>query len=600
MWRVTGMRSFLRDCAGSMLPFTMVTLGSVVLIGALAVNTVRMDHARSVVQSILDICVLNAAAQRQTLEPRTVFDDCLAKHGFEGTVTSFSATTGRVKTVTATATVGVDTMFLAAPKTYTMTTTSSATEEQTNLEIVLALDVSASMLLDNGTGEVKADGTIKLPLEYMQDAAVEFVTTMLQDDTEGRVTITLLPYSHNVNLGADIASKLNLTNLPATYSVGANLSQMRCADLPATMFASTAISPTTALAALPFVDISSSTRQTNSTSPTATTEMKNGFVWPSTTATGATTTTASDTNSFAVPGLMTAPCSMWRVATSAANSIVRLPDFSAPGQQGSVDSVAERTAQLASQIRALVPTGETSVNLAVRWSLAFLDPAMRPVFASFAGEGRMSQVAKDRPLDFTDPSSIKVIVLLTDGTNFNEFRLKSQYVRGPSPFYIGSDGNLSWFNPLRSTADKYWVPHRDSGKGLWQTTPWTVTGTARQLDYEELWRRVKLTYVAWQFHARSASTTNSVRTTAYNNALTEYRTSVTTVTKDDQQTQACTQARNKKVYVYTIGYRTATTDFASLQACATTPAQFYEATSAGLKQAFSAIALHITRLQLTE
>lgn len=594
------MRSFFRDCSGSILPFTMVTTGTVVLMGAMAVNTVRMEHARSVVQSVLDICVLNAAAQRQTLEPRTVFDDCIAKHDFEGTVTSFSATTGRVKTVTATASVDVETMFLVTPETYTLVATSSATEEQTNLEIVLALDVSASMLLDNGTGELKADGTIKLPLEYMQDAAVDFVTTMLRDDTQGRVTITLLPYSHNVNLGADIASKMSLTNIPATYSVGADISQMRCVDLPSTAFSSTAIDPGSAQTAMPFVDISGTTRQTNSTSPLATTEMRNGFVWPSTTATGATSATSSDTNSFAVPSLLSAQCSMWRVVASQANSIVRLPDFTAAGQQSSVDTVAERTAQLASQIRNLVPTGETSVNLAVRWSLAFLDPAMRPVFAAFASEGRMSQVAKDRPLDFTDTSAIKVIVLLTDGTNFTENRLKSQYVRGASPFYIGSDGNLSWFNASRSGTDKYWVPHRDSGKGLWQATPWTVTGTARQLDYEELWRRVKLTYVAWQFHARSASTTSSVRTTAYNAALTEYRSSITSATKDSQQSEACTQARNKGVYVYTIGYKTATTDFASLQNCATTTAQFYEATSAGLTSAFSAIALHITRLQLTQ
>lgn len=587
------MRAFLFDRRGAILPPVLVMMAAIILMGALAVNVVRIENKRTVTQSVLDICVLNAAAQRQTLAPRTVLDDCLAKHGFDATLTQFEAQTGREKSVTASAETTVESLFLAEPELYSVAVSSSASETQTNLEIVLALDVSASMTLSAG-------GDTKLPLQYMQEAATQFVTQMLQDDTSGRVSITLVPYGTNVNLGADVAAKLSLVNLPATYSFGSDISQMRCVNLSDTIYASTAISPTTPYAAMPFVDPTSSTRQTNSLVPTNPIEMRNGFVWPSLTATGTSSATQSDTTSFALPNVTATQCPLWRVAASAANSIVRLPDFTAAGQQGTVDTVAERTARLASAISNLVVSGETSINVAMRWALAFLDPAMRPVFATFVSEGRMPESARDRPLDFDDPSAIKVIVVLSDGTNFEETRLKPQYERGPSPFFIGSDGNLSWLNTSRPGTSQYWVPHRDSGRGMWQSTAWTVTGTARRLDYEELWRMVKLTYVAWQFHARSASTTNSARVAAYTSALNEYRTTITTTTKNSQQTQACAQAAARGIKVYTIGYQTATTNFAGLQACATESSYFYEATSAGLQQAFAAIALHITRLSLDQ
>lgn len=572
---------FLKDERGGLLPFTISVLGVIILAGALAVNTVRVEHRRSVSQSILDICVLNSAAQRQTLPPREALDDCLVKHGFEAEITAFEATTGRTKSVTASAETSLESFFLRETQTYDIGVASSAAEALTNLEIVLALDVSASLLT--------AGGGSALPFADLKAAAKQFVATMLAEDTQGRVQITLLPYSSHVNLGADLAAVFNVGNAPQNMmvngaQVGPDVTQKRCVDVPASGFGQTAISRTTALQAVPFVDTLGSTSQS-------------------------TTYVAPTNATFAVAQLQNTVCSFFRLAPSPSTSnVVRLPDFTAAGQQGTVDTVAERIAALQARIDGLQATGETSINLGMRWALAFLDPSMRPVFESFASQGRMPEMSANFPTDFGNATGVKVVVLMSDGTNRTEARMPDNLVRGPSPFWIGNDGNMSWFNAARSGTSKYWVPHN----ATWQATPWrnaTNTGAAaRQMDYEEVWRRMKVSYVAWHFHARSVSqatgsANNTARAAAYSAAMNTYlpsANSITDSTKDTQLTQACNAARLQGIYVYSLLFQTATTSSPTLASCATAPSMSYNATPADLQAAFAAIALHISMLQLNE
>lgn len=579
-WRVFGMR-FLWNERGGMLPFTLIVMGVVILMGALAVNMVRVEHRRSVTQSVLDICILNAAAQRQTLPPRTVLDDCLDKHGFQATIADFDAQTGRTKSVTASAQTSLESFFLNRVETYDVGVSSSAAEALTNLEIILALDISASLLSPGGGST--------MPFLDLKAAAKQFVATMLAEDTQGRVQITLLPYNSQVNLGADLAAKFNVSNAPqnlmiGTTQIGPDVTQKRCLELPASSFGTTTISRTQPIEASPFVDSLGTTSQS-------------------------LTYVAPNNASFAVAQLQNNNCSFFRTAPAGSTAnVVRLPDFTAAGQQSTVDTVQKRILALQNRIDGLFSTGETSINLGMRWALAILDPDMRPVFAEFSAAGRMSQMAANFPMDFNAPTGIKVVVLMSDGTNRTETRMPSHLARGPSPFWIGNDGNMSWFNAARSGTAKYWVPHN----ATWQATPWqnaTNSGAAaRQMDYEEVWRRMKVTYVAWHFHARSVSqasgsTNNTARQTAYLAALNTYlpaATTVTDATKDAQLTQACNLAREKGIYVYSLLFVTATTNSPTLAACATVPAMSYTATPAELQAAFAAIALHISRLQLNE
>lgn len=597
-WRVVWMR-FLRSEGGALLPFTVIILGVVVLIGALAVNTVRVEHKRSVTQSVLDICVLNAAAQRQTLEPRTVFDDCLEKHGFDARITAFEATTGREKSVTASAELEVESFFLHDPVTYEVGVTSSAEEELSNLEIVLALDVSNSLQL--GT-PLSTD-----PFVDLKAAAKLFVETMLAEDTQGNVKITLLPYNLHVNFGSDLAQRFDVTGAPTnmmigTTRVGPDVTEMRCLDPPANSFGETAISPGTPIAAQPFLDMQGSTSQsTNHVAPTHATN--------------------------AVATLQDNLCSFFRLNPSpATNNVIFPPDYGT----AALATPAQRIETLQTRIENLRATSATSINLGMRWAVAFLDPAMQPVYAALRQANRMPASTIGHPGAFDDPTTIKVIVLMSDGTNVDEPRMNPIYQSGLSPFWIGNDGNISWHNPARPGTNDYWVPHlpaptgspSGTAPGVWQATPWrnaTNTGAAaRQMDYSEVWRRMKVSYVAWHFHARSVSqitNTTAGTTTAQRSAATSARSAanlaaleqylpaslrVTAGMKNTQLTEVCNTARDAGIYVYTLLFVTETTNSPTLESCARSPSMFYSATPPDIAEAFSQIALHISRLQLSD
>lgn len=581
-----------------MMPLTLFLAATIILAGAFAVNNVRLEQKRTVIQSVLDICTLNAASQRQSLDAETVFYDCLDKHQFEGTITSFRATTGRQKSVTAQAEATIDEFFFQDQSTYALVATSEAGEERMNLEIVLALDTSGSLLTTTTNGV--------LPLDALKSAANQFVETMLAEDTDGNIKITLLPYNSAVNLGADLAGRFNVTGAPlnlmnGSTRIGPDVTQMRCPQLPNSIYNQLPISPTEALSAHPFVDMLGGTRQI-------------------------ITHLVPTDASFAAATLQENMCSFFRLAPSpATDNIVRLPDQVFPDALGAIPSVPTtpdaRIDALQARISGLRATGETSINQGMRWALAFLDPAMRPVFDGLASASRIAASAAGFPLDYTDPTSIKVVVLMSDGTNREEPRLRPQYLSGPSPFWIGNDNNISWHNPLRA-GDKYWVPHlpaptgspAGTGAGQWRAVPWrnaSNTGAAaRQMDYTEVWRRMKLTYVAWHFHARSVTqaptsnqTANRARVDASNAALAEYmppEMRITTATKDAELQTACNLARDRGIYVYTILFNTGTTTSETLRTCARTESFAFPATPADIAAAFSQIALHISALQLTE
>lgn len=585
---------FLRSESGALLPFTLIVSGVIILAGALAINTVRVEHKRSVTQSVLDICVLNAAAQRQTLEPRAVFDDCLEKHDFDAVITDFQAATGREKFVTASAALEVESFFLQDPVTYEVGVVSTARETLSNLEIVLALDVSASMNL--------ASPSSTNPLSDLKAAARTFVDQMLAEDTQGNVKIAIVPYNTQVNLGATLADEFNITDAPVnimngTTRIGPDVTQQRCAELPADGYGATALSLTEPLPAMPFVDMLGATRQQNSR------------------------TTQTDAN-FAVATLQENLCSFFRLNPSpATNNVVFPPDFGF----ATLGTPAQRISALHAKINALVATADTSINVGMRWALAFLDPAMQNAYVGLRQNNLMPPSTIGHPRPFTDQSAIKVIVLMSDGANVDEPRLNPAYLSGLSPFWIGNDNNISWHNPLRAGTDQYWVPHvpvpsgspSGTAPGAWQAMPWqnaTNTGLpARQMEWPEVWRRMKVRYVAWEFHARSVNqatgttvaqraANNAARQAAFDAAMADYLPTglrVTAATKDAQLTQSCNRARDSNIFVYSILFETATTSSPTLEACARDASMFFRAATPGaLSQAFSDIALNISLLQL--
>lgn len=573
-------RGFVRSERGTILPFNVISIVLLVMFGAIAVNTVRLEANRSSAQATLDICVLNAAALKQTLDERQVFADCVTKNNFRGEITSLTVTEGySSKAVTATAKTTVESYFLrkfvfggtdvnVAPTTFEVRTTSAAAERVGNVEVALVLDVSGSMLDNNR-------------LVNMKTAARDFVTTLLADDTEGRVSITLVPYNGQVNLGTALAAKFNVQGAPTgnrdvfVQSLSAwrtwNLANARCVDLPASVYTtnSAEIPRTLALPSTTFADSFSTT----------TTSSLSTYVTP-------TTTNAST-------GATLNPANTWCPPT--VGNWVLLPDQTAAGQQSTVATPALRIQRLHNAINALTAEGATSINAGMRWGLALLDPSMRTIYNEFIQTGEMPSRLNGRPLSYNDPDTMKIIVLMSDGSNFAEERMNGIYRSSnvnDSPVYFGSDNNYSIFIDRASTTLDYWVPHRSA----WQSTPWTPSGgTNRRMAWTEVFERVRASWVAWQLYARPLNNSGS-----YTTYMNLFRTQTAISTMDSQLQTVCNTARTRNVLVYTIAFEAPTAGQTQLRSCATTTSRYYIASSVTISQVFASIAGNISKLRLTQ
>lgn len=567
------LKRFCANESGSMTYMGIMLLATSALVAGFAVDIMRFENRRTQMQSALDICVLNAASLRQTLNETTMFNDCVKKSGMTGVITKLTITEGySSKSVSASASETVDSMFLDSVgiDTLTVAATSSAMERVGNVEVALVLDVSGSMA---GTR-----------LTNLKTAAKDFVKTLLTDDSDGRVLITLVPYNGQVNLGDYVAAKYNVTNKPYNATNIPDVRTVRCVDLPSTAYTGTAISRTTAMPATTYVDTFSTTNQVTS------------FV------------SLSDSN-YTLPVVTNMWCPPTTSAT--AGNVVRLPSFTEPGQQSTVDSASKRVSSLQASIESLTAVGATSINAGMRWGLAFLDPSMNEIYKEFIANGQMPSSTSTRPLPFNDADVLKVIVLMSDGENFAEERMKTGYQsgspdqtsanKGPlSPIYRASDGNYSiqLTSCYGSTTNKFWVPHT----GTCQAAAYKYsTVTPVQQTWGQIWEKMRMSYVAWQFYGRPASSSNSTtRTTAYNNAMAMFRGQTTTTAMDTQLQSVCSTARTNNVVVYTIAFEASTNGQTQLKNCASTTSRYYTASTTTISQVFASIAGNISKLKLTQ
>lgn len=559
-------RAFKSDQRGSMTILALTLLSAAALLGGLAVDVMRFENRRTQMQTALDLCVLNAASLRQTLNETTLFNDCVRKAGMTGTVTKLTVSKGySSKSVSASAQETLDTLFLGTfgIDTLEVEAMSSAMERVGNVEVALVLDVSGSMA-----------GTRMTNLKL---AAKDFVKTLLTDDEEERVLITVVPYNGQVNLGSYLTNKFTVTNTPSNSSNAPDVRNSRCVDLPASAYTGTAISRTLSLPATTYVDSYSTTQQ-------------NGYYAP-------------NHSSNALPS----SANLWCPATASPllGNVVRLPGLTAPNQQSTVDTSAKRVAALNTYIDSLTAVGATSINAGMRWGLAFLDPSMKEIYNEFIDNDQMPESAEDRPLPFNDPDVLKVIVLMSDGENFAEERVKEGYrsgtpdtnqpaaARSPiSPIWVGTDGNYSIFHTGRSDSSDHYVPHRNE----WRATPWvnsSNSGSATNLTWGQVWERVRMSWVAYQLYVRPGRMT-------YTNAMNMMREQTPITNMNTQLQTVCNTARTSNVVVYTIAFEATTTGQTQLRSCATTTSRYYVASSTTISQVFASIAGNISKLKLTQ
>jgi Flp pilus assembly protein TadG len=235
-------RSFRRSEDGSMVVFTLFVLAMMLMVGGMAVDMMRFETFRARLQSTLDRAVLAAADLDVCLSgegvAEAVVNDYVIKAGFEeqlDTVTVMQDFNSCA--VTATASIEVNTIFMQMVGVDELSTpaASSAIEALDEVEISLVLDVSGSMANNNR-------------LVNMRTAAREFVGEMFNGFDDESLSMSVVPYSTQVNLGPTLAARYT-RNFAHTYSY--------CLDIPVASYSTTAMPTTTTYNQAGHVDVDS-------------------------------------------------------------------------------------------------------------------------------------------------------------------------------------------------------------------------------------------------------------------------------------------------------------------------------------------------------
>lgn len=538
---------FARREDGTISVLTLIFFILMLMMGGIAVDMMRYEHTRVTLQQTMDRAVLAAASLEQTLSPGAVVQDYFAKANLSSYLDMSSVVvtqTMNSKNVTAKGSAVSKNFFMHMMGIDELIAPAAAAAEQrrTNVEIVLVLDVSGSMNEASGS-------TTKIAA--LRTAAKSFVDNVLADDTQNRISISIVPYNAQVNLGLTLRGKYNAAYVHGTANVN-------CLEVPASTYSMLNLSRTLSIPMMAHADTNSNTSVSNSF--TAVTSAANSF-------------------QFCNP--------------STAN-IVRLP--------------SNNKTTLNSQIDGLTAGGNTSIMMGMRWGVALLDPGARPMFGELISSGQISSNFSGRPFDYTDPDAMKVIVLMTDGEHVAHTIVNDAYKTGTSQIYRSTgDGNYSIRHttgrPAAAGTNEYWVPHRNSGAGEWRAAAWNSGSGVTQRTWQQVWANVRVTWVAWQLYGRALGTDSTSRTNQYNAALGAMRATYASAgTMNGMLSQSCDAAKAQNVNIYGIAFEAPTNGQTQIEACSSVPKSnhYFNATGLNISQVFQTIAANISQLRLTQ
>ena len=465
---VRWLRARLAAEDGSVLSFALILLIVMLMVGGMAVDVMRYENTRAELQSTLDRAVLAAASLDNTLDPRDVVNSYFAKSGLEGYRLSVDVSQGlNFKTVKATASAPMPSMFLnmLGINRLKVQAKGGAEERINKVEISLVLDISGSM-----------QGR---KLELLKDAAKDFVDSLLTEQSRDMVSITLVPYSGQVNAGKMLFDAFNVTK-SHDYSY--------CIEFDSDEFGDAALDFTRARKQVQHFEYSS-----YSYSP------------------------------------------------------IRRPVCPAgaqdhPGEGGGNEKFAitafEQDAdRLKDRIDELEAISSTGTQYGVKWGLGLLDPSARDVVKKLARNGKADPAFIGRPLAWDDPEALKVLIVMSDGENTDQYRISDWAYDSPEEITLWNDNTL-----------------------------WSYL-------YYNVW------YPYWGYF---------------------YHRIVRASQADADMLKACSAAKEKGAVVFTIGFETTAHSADVLEQCATSPAHYYDVDGIEISEAFSAIAATVQKLKLIE
>jgi len=373
---------FRKDESGAIVVFSLFMFMLILWLAGMSVDLMRYEVTRAKLQATLDRATLSAADLDQTLECEEVVRDYFEKASMTPFLQSLNCDEGEnFRTVNATAAAPMPLFFYDIPRIVTHPFQPGLTVLNVN-GVSTAEErignVEISLVLD-----VSGSMNTNNRLTNLIPAAENFVTTLLgeaadqpADTSDNLITISIVPYNATVNPGVDIA---------AGFNVAQTHDESTCLLFEDAIFNTTALDLSATYEHVAHFEFSNANRNSKITNP-------------------------------------------WCRAHTAEGTV--------PDDLNSILPITSDVSDLHDAINDLVAGGNTAIDMGMKWGAALLDPSTQALFS--AGGPAATPTTVDHPLAYNTADGVqKVIVLMTDGENTQQFDLTDRFK---------NDLSFAWFD----------------------------------------------------------------------------------------------------------------------------------------------------------
>jgi len=267
-------------------------------------------------------------------------------------------------------------------------------------------------------------------------------------------------------------------------------------------------------------------------------------------------------------------------------------DFRTPHCQtddyGAILPWSSDAGDLHGRINSLRANGWTAIDLGMRWAVGLLDPVAQPALSNLITAGVVDADFEGRPYAYDEPEVLKVIILMTDGENTNQYDIIQSRKRGPSEVYRDPNtGNTST-----------WV-------GRYNQYYWQRTGrrydepdggaNAVPIYWPELWGDYTARRIADRYYYGIGD--NSLRNSVRYNSVELY---AGRYQADLNLRAICDAANDAGIIIFTIAFEAPQGGRDVMQYCASSEANYYDAAGIEISEAFASIAQSINQLRLIQ
>lgn len=377
--------------------FALFLIMIMIMLGGMGVDLMRHERERSRVQAVADRAVLAAADLDQTLPPEQVARDYFDKAGMAEYVSSVTVNEGlNFRQVTVDATRDLRTLFMDSlgQDSLPVPARSTAEERVAKVEISMVLDISGSMRHNN-------------KMTNLHEAGSVFIDTVLKPENRDLISVSIVPYTAQVNVGRAIFDQLNITRLHG-FSY--------CVDFADSEFSEVAISQTREYEHMQHFEA--------------------GWYW--------------NGRHYRNTGYYD-----------------NIDNPSCPKRDyEEVAAFSQDATALKNRISRFRPRANTSIHLGMKWGVAMLDPAFRPISQAIGVDAAF----RNRPAAHNDQDTLKTVILMTDGENVTTRRINPQAYANSDhrrhwsdyPFYWWLDNNVRSSEHWRYYWTKYTPTEADS------------------------------------------------------------------------------------------------------------------------------------------